>query len=156
MSAARMIGWLLRAFPAVMLVLTAVLLAALGALLPIVSASTNGPGSGQIMPGFVAIGAALILVAASLVWVAWGVWRAKPWRTHIALLFSALVIIYLVLVAPGAFTSHTSVLDPSTGNLEPLYDTGAEMIVLAIIPYAVALGCLVTIELRQRRSEPQH
>ncbi len=93
---------------------------------------------------------------AALVWVARGVWRERPWPTHTALAFSVALIAYLAWVAPGAFTSHNSVLNPNTGRLEPRYDTGAELIVLAIIPYTIVLACLVVAELRQRRLALQH
>jgi len=151
-----MMRWLIRGFPAAVIMLTAVYLGLVGALLPIGAAATNGPGSGQISIGFVAMGGALILLGMMLLWVAWGVWRARRVRTLAAIVFSAAVVAYLVLVAPGAFTSRGSFLNSRTGDLEPQYDTGAQLLVLAIVPYAVALVCLVIAEGQERRASRQH
>ena len=151
MNGDRMMRWLVRGIPVVMFLLTAVFLGVAGVILPIGSAANSGPGSGQIPPGHLAFGAALVLGGAALVWLAWGVWRARTWPTHLALVFSVAMIVYLAWVAPGAYTPFGSSLNPSTGRLEPNYDTGAQLIVLAIIPYAIVLACLVIAELRQRR-----
>ncbi len=156
MSDGRMMRWIVRGIPAVVLLLTAVFLALAGVVIPFGAAANNGPDSGRIAPGMVAFGAALVLGGAVLVWLAWSMWRARPWPTHIALVFSIAVIAYLAWVAPGAYTPFGSSLDPSTGRLEPDYDTGAQLIVLAIIPYAIALACLAVAELRQRRLAQQH
>lgn len=117
-------------------------------------APTNGPGR-QTMPAAVVLGVVVLLVGPALVWLARGVWRARLWPTHIALVFSVAVIAYLAWVAPGAYTPLGSSRNPTTGRLEPNYNTGAELLVLAIIPYAVVLACLVVAELRQQRRHAQ-
>jgi len=147
----RPMRWIVRGIPAVVLVLTAVFFACAGvvfSLSPVLVRYGNGGGPGI---GFVAFGAGLIIGAAVLVWLARGLWLGRPWPIHIALVFSAVVIGYLASVAPGAFTSDNSVLNPSTGRLEPQYDTGAELIVLAIVPYVIVFACLIVAELQQRR-----
>ena len=78
-----------------MLLLMAVLLGVAGVVLHIGFAANNSPGSGQISLGIVAIGAALVLAAVVLAWLAWGVWHASSWRTRLALVFSLAAIAYL-------------------------------------------------------------
>jgi hypothetical protein len=156
MNSDRTMRWIVRGVPTVTFLLTAAFFGCAGIVFtldPVLVRYGNGGAPGL---GYVAIGAALVLVGAALVWLARAVWRARPWPTHAALAYSVAVIAYLAWVAPGAFTSHNSVLNPSTGRLEPRYDTGAELLVLAIIPYAIVLACLVVAELRQRRLAQQH
>lgn len=145
--------WIARGLPIIALLATAAFLALAGIVLlayALIGGAITGNGPGDV-PGIAAIGVAFALGGVGLVWLASGVWRAKHWATHVALGFSVAVIAYLAWVAPGAFTSHGSVLDQSSGRLVPQYDTGAQLIVLAIIPYAVVLACLVVTEVRQRR-----
>ena len=144
--------WIVRGLPAISLLATAAFLAVAGFVLlayALIGGAITGNGAGNV-PGIAAIGAALLLGGAALVWLARGVWRLRRWAIHVALGFSLAVIAYLAWVAPGAFTSHGSALNPATGQVELQYDTGAELIVLAMIPYAIVVACLVVLELRQR------
>lgn len=156
MNGNQAIRWAVRGTPAVVFLLTAAFFVCAGVvfmLYPLLDRFGNGSGPGL---GMVAIGAALIVCGPVLVWLARGVWRARPWPTHIALVFSVAVIAYLACVAPGAYTPLSSSRNPGTGRLEPNYNTGAELLVLAIIPYAVVLACLVVAEIRQQRRHAQH
>ena len=144
--------WIVRGLPAISLLATAAFLAVAGFVLlayALIGGAITGNGAGNV-PGIAAIGAALLLGGAALVWLARGVWRLRRWAIHVALGFSLAVIAYLAWVAPGAFTSHASALNPATGRVELQYDMGAELIVLAMVPYAIVVACLVVLELRQR------
>lgn len=76
MSKERRTHWIVRGIPAVVLVLTAVLLIVAGVVFPFGAAANSGPGSGQISPGFVALGACLVFGGAALFWLARAVWRS--------------------------------------------------------------------------------
>ncbi len=125
-------------------------MAIVGVLLPFGDAANNGPASGQLRPGMVAFGAALVVGGAALAWLAWGVWRARKWPTHIALVVSAVVIASLVWVATHVGAPLDSIFDPSTGRLVPQYDTGTQRMAFAIVPYSAAVLCLIAAELRLR------
>jgi hypothetical protein len=157
MNGDRLIRWIVRGIPAVVLVLTGVFLILVGIVLPFGSTVNNGPDGHGIPPGNLAFGAALILCGVALIWVAWGVWRARLWPTHIALIFSVAVIAYLAWVAPGTLNPHDFRPDPITGHLVPQYDTRAQLFIIAIIPaYAIVFACLIVAELRERRLAQQH
>jgi hypothetical protein len=156
MNSDRTMRRLVRGVPAVVFLLTAVFFICAGIVLMLNLVLVRyGNGGGRSL-GYVAIGAAFIVSGATLVWLARAVWRARPWPTHLALVFSVAAIAYLAWVAPGAYTPFGSSLNPATGRLEPNYNTGAELLVLAIIPYAIVFACLVVAELRQRRLAQQH
>jgi len=144
--------WIVRGFPAVSLLATAAFLAVAGFVLlayALIGGAITGNGAGNV-PGIASIGAALVVGGVALVWLARGVWRLRRWAIHLALGFSLALIAYLAWVAPGAFTSADSAVDPSTQRLVAHYDTGAQLIVMAIIPYAIVVACLVVLELRRR------
>jgi hypothetical protein len=145
-----MTHWFVRVIPAATLMVTALLFAVVGVLLPFGDAANNGPGSGQIRPGMVAFGAALVVGGAALAWLAWGVWRAGKWPMHIALVVSVSVLACLVWVATQPATLMGSIFDPTTGQLVRQYDTGGQRIAIAIVPYSAAVVCLIAAELRLR------
>ena len=145
-----MMRWLVRAIPAATLMVTALLLAVVGVVLPLGAAANNGPASGQIQPGMVAIGAAIVVGGVALAWLSRGVWRGRQWPMHFAFAFSTLVLAGLVWVALQQPTQMGSVYDPATGQLVPQYDTGGQRITPAIVPYSIAVLCLAAAELRLR------
>jgi hypothetical protein len=156
MTANGSMRWIVKGIPTVVLLLTAAFFVCVGfvfTLSPLLVRFGNGGGPGL---AYVAIGLALILGGAALAWLARGVWRARPWPTHIALVVTLALIAYLAWLAPGAFTAHSAVLNPDTGRLEPQYDTGAELIVLAIIPFTIVVTCLIVNELQQRSVAQQN
>jgi hypothetical protein len=156
MTANGSMRWIVKGLPTAVFLLTAAFFVCAGfvfPLSPVLVRFGNGGGPGI---GVVVFGAALIVGGLALVWLARGLWRAWPWATHVALVFSVAVIAYLASLAPGAFTSNSSVLNPSTGQLEPQYDTGAKLIVLAIIPFTIVVACLIVKELQQRRVVQQN
>ncbi len=85
-----------------------------------------------------------------MVWVARGVRRAKPWRTHAALMLLVVAIAFLAWTLARSLTSNASILNPSTGLLEPQYDGRALPIAAAIMTYLISVACLVVTELRPR------
>lgn len=142
--------WVIRGIPAVALVLTAVGVAFAGLVFIFIGvglAPTNAPGS-ETYPLGVVLGVALVVAGGpALAWLARGVWRARPWATHIALLFSVAAMAFCAWVAIGAFTPTDWALNQTTGRLEPQYS--AVPIALAFIPYAIVFACLVVAELRR-------
>jgi hypothetical protein len=141
-------GSLLRGIPAAVFLATALLLIPAGILLPWAAAANNGPNAGQVSPGWLVFGFAMVIGGIALMWVAWGVWRSKIWRTRLALPFSIAALFYLVAALPRSLTPIAFAFDEA-GRAEPLYDGRAGPVVLAIVLYVIALVCLVVAERRQ-------
>lgn len=150
MTVVRTTHWTVRLIPAVVLALTALPFIVAGVVLPFGAAANNGAGSGQITAGFVVAGLALVLGGIALMWLARAVWRAKLWPTHVALVFCVSVIAFLGSQVARAFTPLGASANPNTGRLEPIYDNGAQLVLLAIVPYVIAVACLVMAEVRYR------
>ncbi len=152
--------WILRGIPAVALLVSAPAVIVLGIFVMIWGlglVATNGFHTGtETSAGTVALGVAMIIVGFALVWLARGVWRGRPWPTHLAVVFSLVAMWFCASFVPRAFSPTDSALNPATGRLEPHYDVGGELIALAITPYALMLACLVVLEIRQQRLAHQN
>jgi hypothetical protein len=153
---------LVRAAPAIVLLVSAVAMALFGVTQvlygfvfrsPVAPVVTEVPQPAGPMLGFVAFGAALVVGAAGLSWLAWASWRSRPWAIHGGLLFTLGALVGSVWVARTAFEPIASAIDPATGQLRPIYETRSIVIALAIVPYAIALVCLAISELRLRSSQ---
>jgi hypothetical protein len=141
---------LTRAFPAVVFLVTGVMLIPAGILLPFAAAANNGPAAGQVAPGNVVFGLALVVVGVVLIWVAWGLWRAKRWRTHLGLglaifAFAGLVLVWFQNWHPIAWVYTDA------GDRIPVYGTRPEILSLMVIVDAVVVACLVVVKVQDRR-----
>jgi hypothetical protein len=132
--------WIVRGIPAAGLLVSAPAVIVLGFFemiwgLGLVATSGLRLGS-DTDTGTVALGLALIIVGFALVWLARGVWRGRPWPTHLAVAFTVAAMWFCASFVPR--------------------DVGGELIALAIIPYAIMLACLVVLEIRQQRPAHQN
>jgi hypothetical protein len=84
-----------------------------------------------------------------LIWVAWGVWRAAHWQTHIGTAFCVVAVACLLW---AAFQDSHPIgwLYPTPGQVVAEYGTRPETILLLIATYGMALTCLIAAELRHR------
>ena len=132
--------WIVRGIPAAGLLVSAPAVIILGTFVTIWGfglVATSGPPPGpQTSATTVALGLALIIVGFALVWLARGVWRGRPWPTHLAVVFTLAAMWFCASFVPQ--------------------DVGGELIALAIIPYAIMLACLVVLEIRQQRLAHQN
>ena len=138
---------LIRGLPAILLLVTGPASALGGLMLPAVGRATIG-GNGQVAPGFVEAGAALFIGGITAVWVAWGVWRSKLWRTRIATLLSAAALAYLTGLFERSVTPHLQISKAATLRIESASNGWAGPLAVAIVVYVTALACLLVAEHR--------
>lgn len=142
-------GRVLRAIPSVVLVLAALACVTAGIVeIAYGLAFSSGSGAGVGAAGF---GLALTVGALALLWTARGIWRVRPWAIHTGVILSAIAATVCGLAARTAFNVGALARDPTSGKLQPLYDTSAVLVALAAIPFAIAFCCLVITELRLRQ-----
>lgn len=137
-----MTHWLLRAIPAAVLLVTGVVVALGGLMLPAALRATNGPCCHELAPETIVLIVAMIGAGPGLIWIARGVWRTRPWRTHIALAGLTVAIGWMAWLWSR----------PRQLNNVSHLDTGGQQLALLIMPYAIALVCLIVAEVQMRRT----